>query len=363
MLKTLGFFVRIFTLASLVLCLAFSFLAFPALAGGYVQDNLVSDGFVPATVTDSNFVNPWGISHTATSPFWVSNNGTGRATLYNGAGTPLPLVVTIPNGSPTGVVYNGTGSFNNDTFIFASQNGEILGWRGALGTSAEILFSNSGTAAYTGLALGTISTDIYLYAANFSSGAIDVFPASGAPSLPGGFTDPNLPSGYAPFNVQYLGGKLFVTYAAQSGPGSGQGFVDTFDLSGNFLARLIPQGSLDSPWGLALAPATFGEFGGTLLVGDNGNGLINAFNPLNGAFLGTLQDGLGNPIVNAGLWSLIFGNGGNGGDVNTLYFTAGLEGELHGLFGSLDPVPVPSTLMLLGSGLAGLVGWRRFRKG
>jgi uncharacterized protein (TIGR03118 family) len=363
MLKTLRFSFRIFTFASLVLYLALSFLAFPALAGGYVQDNLVSDGFVAATVTDSNLVNPWGISYSATSPFWVSNNGTGLATLYNGAGTPSALVVTIPNGSSTGVVFNGTNSFNNDTFIFASQNGSILGWRSALGTSAETLFLNSGTAVYTGLALGTVSTNSYLYAANFSSGAIDVFPASGAPSLPGNFTDPNQPAGYAPFNVQNLAGNLFVTYAAQSGPGAGQGFVDIFDLSGNLLTRLISDGVLNSPWGLALAPATFGEFGGALLVGNNGDGHINAFNPTTGAFLGTLQDGLGNPIVNAGLWSLIFGNGGNGGDVDTLYFTAGLEDELHGLFGSLAPVPVPSTLMLLGSGLAGLLGWRRCRKG
>jgi uncharacterized protein (TIGR03118 family) len=362
MVKTLRFSVRIFTLASLVLCLALSFLAFPALAGLYVQDNLVSDGFVPATVTDSTLVNPWGISYTATSPFWVSNNGTGLATLYNGAGTPSALVVTIPNGSSTGVVFNATGSFNNDTFIFASQNGSILGWRGALGTSAETLFLGSGTKVYTGLALGNVSTNSYLYAANFYSGAIDVFPASGAPALPGNFIDPALPSGYAPFNVQNIGDKLYVTYALKTGtPGLGDGFVDVFDLNGNFIKRLISNGALYSPWGLALAPTGFGQFSSALLVGNSGDGRINAFDLLNGDPIGTLQDTSGDIVID-GLRGLIFGNGGNGGDPSLLYFTAGPDGGQHGLFGSLAPVPIPGAAWLLGSGILGLAGWRRFRK-
>jgi uncharacterized protein (TIGR03118 family) len=343
--------------------------ALPA-AAEYAVTNLVSDVSGLANFTDSNLVNPWGISYSATSPFWVSNNGTGLGSLYNGAGQPFPvgspLVVTIPNGGPTGVIFNGTTSFNQDLFIFASSNGLISGWRGALGTTAEILVNNSAAGAvYTGLALGNVAGNSYLYAANFHSGAIEVFPGLGAPSIPGNFIDPNIPLGYAPFNVQNLGNNIFVTYASQSGPGPGQGYVSIFDQNGNLLRGLIPQdplNPLNSPWGLALAPAQFGEFSNDLLVGNFGDGLINAFDPLTGKFLGTLTDSNGNPIVIDGLRGLIFGNGGNGGEPDTLYFSAGIGDGQHGLFGSLAPVPVPSTLMLLGSGLAGLVGWRRFRK-
>lgn len=374
MAKTLRFAGKICAFACLVFFLALSFLPFSALAGGYAQTNLVSDGFVPANVTDPDLVNPWGISYSSTSPFWVSDNGTGLATLYNTLGQKQALVVTIPPfagsaATPTGQVFNGTGDFNNDVFIFATEDGTISGWRGALGTTAELLADNSAArAVYKGLALGSIGVNNYLYAANFRSGAIDVFLGGGAPSLAGNFTDPTLPAGYAPFNVQKLGGNLFVTYALQDAakhddvPGSGNGYVDIFDLNGNFVKRLISQGHLDSPWGLALAPANFGEFSNDLLVGNSGDGTINAFDPVTGIWLGTLTDSQGNPIVNGGLWGLIFGNGGNGGDLDKLYFSAGLNGEADGLFGSLAPVPAPGTLLLLGSGLAGLVGWRRFRK-
>jgi uncharacterized protein (TIGR03118 family) len=357
--------------ASLGILGALLWLALPAAAAGwYEQTNLVSDKPGLAKVTDPNLVNPWGISHSATSPFWVSDNGTGVATIYNGAGTPNALVVTIPPvpgsppgtlSTPTGQVFNMSADFNSDLFIFATEGGSIAGWRGALGTTAELLVDNSAAGAvYKGLALGNITGNNYLYAANFHSGSIDVVPGVGAPALSGNFVDPNLPAGYAPFNVQNLGGNLFVTYAVASGdeevPGAGLGIVDKFDLNGNLLQRLIsPGGALNAPWGLTLAPANFGEFSGDLLVGNFGDGTINAFDPISGALLGTLSDSLGNPIAIDGLWGLLFGNGGNGGDLDKLYFTAGIDGEMHGLFGSLAPVPVPSAFMLLGSGLAGLL--------
>jgi uncharacterized protein (TIGR03118 family) len=366
---TLRFSVKICTLACLVFFLALSLLVFPVLAAGYVQSNLVSDGSVgsvPANFSDQYLVNPWGIAYSATSPFWVANNGTGVATQYRSDGTPQSLVVTIsppPGGpgpaKPTGQVFNGSADFNGNRFIFATGDGTIAAWASGTATTLQVDNSVSG-AVYTGLALGNNGLGNFLYAANFHSGAIDVFDSAFGPvTVSGGFTDPNLPAGYAPFNVQNLGGKLFVTYAGQNGVGPG-GLVDIFDANGNLQRRLVTQGSLNSPWGMALAPSQFGEFSNDLLLGNFGDGRINAFDPLLGTFLGTLMDSNGNPIVINGLRGLIFGNGGNGGDVNTLYFTAGQD---HGLFGSLAPVPLPPTVLLLGSGLLGLVGWRRFRTG
>lgn len=355
----------------------------PAAGAGYIQENLVSNIPGMGKFTDPNLKNPWGISHSATGPFWVSDNATGLATLYNTKGIPQALVVTIPPsaGSPVGTISAPTGqvfnsfsasnpSFNRDLFIFATEDGTIAGWRGALGTTAERLVDNSASGAiYKGLALGSIAGNSYLYAANFHSNAIDVFHDAAAPPLTGSFTDPGLPAGYAPFNVQNLGGNLYVTYAVidpmnpeDDLPGPGLGIVDKFDLNGNLLQRLIsPGGPLNAPWGLALAPAEFGEFGNDLLVGNFGDGRINAFDPASGALLGTMTDKMGNPIVIDGLWGLIFGNGGNGGDANKLYFTAGLNDEADGLFGSLA-VPLPSTFMLLGSALVGLLPVVRARK-
>ena len=256
--------------------------------------------------------------------------------------------------NPTGVVFNGGAAFNGDRFLFATAGGAIAGWQSALGTTAATRVSSAGS-VYTGLASGNNGSGDFLYAANFSGGTIEVFDSSFAPTFwASSFSDPTLPNGYAPFNIQNIGGSLLVTYA-----GSGGGIVDKFDMSGNFLQRLISNsGVLDSPWGLALAPASFGEFGGHLLVGNVGDGKINAFD-LNGNFKDVLKDSLGNPIVIDGLHGLIFGNGGNGGDPNKLYFTAGTNNGNGGLFGSLAPVPVPSSLILLGAALVGLAGWRR----
>lgn len=348
-------------------------------AQAFVQTNLVSDIPGLAANTDPNLVNPWGISASGTSPFWVSDAGTGRTTLYNTNGTPQALVVTIPGPGgavpsvPTGQVFNtaaGSGAFNGDLFIFASATGTISGWRGALGTTAETLLNNFSTgASYLGVTMGAIGANNYLYAANFGNSRIDVLPATGAPALSGSFLDATIPTGYAPFNIQNIGNNLFVTYAlhAAVGPkeetGAGKGFVDMYDLNGNLVRRFASNGLLNAPWGLAVAPATFGQFGGDLLVGNFGDGTINAFNLTTGAFHGTISDANGNPIVNDGLWGIRFGNGGQGGNPNTLYIAAGIQDERHGLFAAISGVPEPSTTgAVAGLGLVGLCVVARLRR-
>lgn len=322
------------------------------------QTNLVSDIPGMAKFTDPNLVNPWGISESAGSPFWVSNNGSDTSTLYNTAGQPQSLVVSIPTGAPTGQVFNAGSAFNGDHFIFAGEDGTITGWRGSLGSTAETLFSPaSSSTEFKGIAIGSVGANTYLYAADFGTNMIDVFPSTGATALTGNFTDPNIPTGYAPFNIQNLNGSLYVTYA-KVGPtgddvaGLGNGFVDKFDLQGNLISRVASQGWLNSPWGLAIAPSNFGNIGGDLLVGNFGDGRINVFNPA-GAFLEQLTTSDGDAVSVDGLWGLKFGNGGAGGALDTLYFTAGLDDESHGLFGSFAPVPEPSTVY---GGIALVVG-------
>jgi uncharacterized protein (TIGR03118 family) len=341
-------------------------------ANNFAQTNLVSDIPGVAKTTDPNLVNPWGVSFSATSPFWVSDNGSGLATLYNGAGDTLGLVVSIPptgSSAPTGQIFNSTANFNGDLFIFASEGGQITGWRGALGTTAETLYNSSSDAVYKGLAIGTTSAGTYLYATDFHNNQITVFPGSGAPALSGRFTDPNLPVGYAPFNIENINGLLYVTYAVQDGAkhddvaGAGNGIVDVFDLQGNFKQRLITGGTLNSPWGMAIAPTGFGGFGNDLLVGNFGDGTINVFDPATGALIATLDGSNGKPLINLGLWDLTFGNGGNGGNASDLYFTAGIPGdgqvEDHGLFGSIAPTPEPATFSLIGCGVLGLLAFKR----
>jgi uncharacterized protein (TIGR03118 family) len=333
---------------------------FAAGSNAYVQQNLVSDVPGTATVTDPNLVNPWGVSESGASPFWVSDTGKGVSTLYNGSGAITPLVVTIPPGTastskvgtPTGQVQNSTTAFllpngNKASFIFSTEDGTISAWNG--GSAASIMVDNSASSAvYYGLAIGTDAAGApLLYAPNFTSGKIEVYDAKFAPAtVAGGFSDPSLPAGYAPFNIWPLGGKLYVAYAKQgsftSVAGAGMGQVAVFDFDGNLQTHLISGGALNAPWGMALAPATFGAFGGDLLVGNFGDGKINAFDPTKGVLLGTLQDTNGNPIAISGLWALLFGNGGSGGDKNILYFTAGISAEQHGLLGSLAP---PETIL------------------
>ena len=338
----------------------------------YVQTNFVSDIPNLAANTDPNLVNPWGIAFSPTSPFWISDNRSGLSTLYNGAGQASPLVVTIPPpvgglppAAPTGVVFNGSSNFaltpgNPARFIFSTENGTISGWSPSVApTNAILKVDNSGAGAvYKGLTMGTAASGPMLYAANFKAGAVEVFDGNFSPvSLPGAFSDPSLPAGYAPFNIQNIGGALYVTFALQDAAkqddvaGPGNGIIDIFDGNGTLVRRVASGGALNSPWGLALAPSDFGDFSNDLLIGNFGDGRINAFDPVTDAFLGSLTDPSGNPITIAGLWGLTFGNGGLGGDKNSLYFTAGIPGngqvEDHGLFGRLSSVPEPRPIWLM----------------
>jgi uncharacterized protein (TIGR03118 family) len=333
----------------------------------YQQTNLVSDLPGVAGVTDPNLVNSWGIVHGPTTPFWIADNGTGVSTLYNGAGAPFPvgspLVVTIPpphdspagtTAAPTGIVFNPTAGFavSKDNvsgaalFLFATEDGTISGWnRNVDPTNAILEVDKSPGAVYKGLAMGSNASGDFLYATNFRAGTIDVFNSQfHQVSLAGSFTDRKLPHGYAPFGIANIDGKLVVTYALQDAAkhddvaGRGHGFVDVYDTNGHLIQRLVQRGQLDSPWGLALAPDNFGRFSNDLLIGNFGNGRINAFDPETGGFRGELRDAKNRPITIDGLWGLDFGNDANAGPSTTLFFTAGLNHEADGLFGSLVSV-------------------------
>jgi uncharacterized protein (TIGR03118 family) len=332
----------------------------------YLVHNLVANIAGVADVTDPNLKDPWGVSSSTTSPFWVSNHFGGTSTLYNGAGAITPLVVTVPpgashptgTGKPTGQIQNSTTSFiipgsTKASFIFASEDGVISAWNA--GAVSVIVADNSvAGASYKGLALNPSATAPLLYAANFTQNKIDVFNGSfAATTVPGGFVDAAITAGFAPFNIQALGGKLYVTYAKQTAgsvldtAGAGNGFVDVFDFNGNLLTHLVSNGVLNSPWGVALAPTNWGAFGGALLVGNFGDGAINAFDPTTGALLGTLKDSTGTPISLPGLWGLIVGNGRTGGDVNTVYFMQGNPagaGTARGILGSIAPPAAISTI-------------------
>jgi uncharacterized protein (TIGR03118 family) len=325
----------------------------------YQQTNLVSDQAGFAKFPDSSLVNSWGLALSSTGPLWVANNGTGTSTFYagdvNGSLVNRVGTITVPppmgsapgtTSTPTGIVFNGTADFGGSFFIFDTEDGTISSWSG--GSSATLKVDNSPSGAvYKGLAIGTTSTgQAELFAANFNAGTIDVFDTNFVPVvlLASQFHDSKIPAGYAPFNVTDLGGRLYVSYAKQNADkhddvaGMGHGFVNVFSTDGTLLRRLIRHGQLDSPWGMVIAPPNFGVFSGDLLVGNFGNGRINAYNPRNGAFLGTLKDPLGKPLVIDGLWALVFGNGVTAGDTNGLFFSSGPDHEMHGLVGSIHPV-------------------------
>lgn len=330
-----------------------------AQTNAYHQTNLVSDISGLANHTDPKLVNPWGISFFPGQPFWIADNNSGFSTLYDAAGNMDPSLpfITIPppmgssgSATPTGTVINSTPGFvvggAPSLFLFDTEDGTISGWNGG-GTKAILAVDRSTVglgAVYKGLAIINNTQGTFLLATNFRSGQVEVFDSNfKLTNLMGSFTDPTLPAGFAPFGIQTIGSQVFVTYALQdsakhdpvSAPGNG--FVNIFNTNGVFVKRLASNGTLNSPWGVTMAPSNFGMFSSSILVGNFGDGTINAFDPSTNTnnFQGQLQDGNGNVIANSGLWTLVFGSGGTG-NPNTLYFTAGLAGESHGLFGSLD---------------------------
>ena len=334
----------------------------------YKQVNLVSDIAGLAAVTDPNLVNPWGVAFSPTSPFWVSDNGTGVATLYNGEGTPIPLIVTIPppsgstdTSTPTGTVFNGPAGFvvSKDSasgpafFIFDTEDGTISGWNPTVDLhNAVLVVDNSQPggvdgstegAVYKGLAIAQTGEGSFIYANNFRDGIVERHDADF--HFVGSFTDPDLPPRYAPFGIRNIDGQLYVTFAEQGEDkkddvaGRGHGFVDVFDTTGHLLRRFVSRGRLNSPWGLALAPADFGKFSGALLIGNFGDGRINAYDPVSGRFLGNLRNQHGQALSIDGLWTITFGNGGFAGSPNELFFTAGINDEADGLFGKLQSLP------------------------
>jgi uncharacterized protein (TIGR03118 family) len=306
---------------------------------GYFQTDLVSNTAGMATTTDPQLLNPWGISFLPGQDFWIANNKSGTSTLYDDNGNKdVALVVTIPGatknpngncnpGCPTGNVANSNGGFGGGQFIFDTQDGLFVIWTGASNT-ATVAFDNSASGAvYTGLAL--LNGNVLL-AANFNSGKIDVLNNNfHLTSLSGSFTDPNLPAGYAPFGIHIINNQIYVAYAMQNSAkrnamsGAGMGLVDIFDMNGNFVSTFVaPGGQLNAPWGVVAAPSTFGQFANAILVGDFGDGTINAFSTT-GNFLGQVTNTANSPLVNPSLWDMVFGGGGVSGDPGTLYLTAG----------------------------------------
>jgi len=352
----------------------------------YVVSPVVSNIAGRAPMQDKVLQNAWGIAFSPSgSPFWVNDNVTGCSTLYKGDGTKVPLQVSIPlpgnvvaptscqpfdpnnppsitPAAPTGIIWNPSSGFLvpgttlSAVFIFATEDGTLSAWAG--GSNATLAIDNSAIptpadgAVYKGLAFGLTPTGAFLYATNFRAGTVDVFGPTGSDGLftrataQGGFVDPEIPAGYAPFGIANIDGDLFVTYAKQNGAkhddvsGAGHGFVDVFDTEGHLLRRFASRGALNSPWGVTRASFAFGPFSGKILVGNFGNGRINAFDS-SGRFVDELEDVHGKPLVIDGLWTITLG-GGRGSSSDTLYFAAGPDGETNGLFGTITPAPAPA---------------------
>ncbi len=327
------------------------------------QKNLVADQPGVAQFTDPNLVNPWGIASGPATPLRVADNHSGVSTSYLGFGVTIPPTVTIPSptagdtSAPTGVVYNDTQDFKLNglfpaQFIYATEDGTIAAWNPlANPTQATIKVDRSGAhAIFKGIAIGKVGISNFVYATDFHNGTVNAWDKNFVKAnLAGNFIDPTIPTGFAPFNIANINDKLYVTYAKQDADkeddarGPGNGFVDVFDTSGHFIRRLVSQGNLNSPWGLVVAPAGFGTFGGQLLVGNFGDGKINAYDLITGSSRGTLMMPNHTPVVIPNLWGVIFGNGALAGDRNKLYFTAGPNREEHGLFGVLSEDTNPFT--------------------
>ena len=328
------------------------------------MSKLVSDGSVTAANTDVSLKNPWGIVFGPNLPVWVANNGTDTSTIYEGTGLVQALIVHLPGGingaaGATGIVNNtsttdflvtkGTASAAA-RFIFDGEGGTIIGWAPTVdGTNGIIAYDDgNGGAVYKGLAIANDGTSNFLYATDFKNNKVDVFDGHFAKvTTTGGFTDPTLPAGYAPFGIQAITAnnttRIYVTYAQKSTTsndnvnGAGLGLVNVFDTHGTLQTHLIATGGkLNAPWGVAMAPAGFGDFSNNLLVGNFGDGVINAFNPTTGAFVGAISDSTGTAIANPGLWGIAFGNGARNQPTTTLYFAAGIANEAAGLYGRID---------------------------
>jgi uncharacterized protein (TIGR03118 family) len=364
----------------------------PAAAQFYLQHNLVSDLPGVADLQDASLVNSWGLVASTTSPFWVSNNGTGTSTLYNTSGSSGPAVVkvaltnlacecVIVPGEPTGVVFNGPpitsgtgfvvsagGASGPARFIFVSEDGSISGWNPGVPPSvpppssqAIAVIPASDANVYKGVAIGATTKGDLLYATNFRAGTVDVFDSTWT-KQPAGFADPEIPAGFAPFGIQNIGGTIYVTYAKQDADkhddvaGVGNGFVNAFTADGTLIGRVASGETLNSPWGLAMAPDGFGKFSGDLLVGNFGDGRIQAFDVQHprgndrARFRGFLHGADGHQLRIDGLWALQFGNGAASGPTTTLFFTAGPQEESHGLFGSLVATTPPGKGRAAGSG-------------
>ncbi len=345
-----------------------------AFAQQYTQTNLVSDVAGKATVTDPNLKNAWGLARSATSPWWVADNATGLSTLYNAAGAIQGLVVTVPPpkdgtgpSAPTGVVFNGSTDFAvapkaPAVFIFVTEDGTISGWNPGVDLhNAKLMVDNSEKhAVYKGATIAEADGKHYLYVANFRSGRVEVYDTNfarvkfseeheGREEHERRFDDDRLPWGFAPFNVQAIGTNIYVTYAKQDSAkhddvaGAGLGYVDVYSTEGKLRARLQHGWWLNSPWGVAMAPSEFGEFSHSVLVGNFGSGQIAGFNPVTGKFLGLVKNPDSSVLTIDGLWALYFGNGAAAGPLNTLFFSAGPNGEADGLFGTLTPVAADLT--------------------
>jgi uncharacterized protein (TIGR03118 family) len=329
-----------------------------AQTSAYVQTNLISDGAVPAKQTDPTLINPWGVS--IGTDWWIDSPGSGFSLVEDNSFN-KSFAVAVPgaasaqaHGSPAGTVFNSDSTLFNipgngsALFLFGNLDGSIAAWNASTPEAVTVVNNSTAKAVYTDIALDKNATGTFLLAANFAGGTVDVFDSKFASAhLAGAFTDPAMPKGFAPFGIHSIGGNVYVTYA-QVDPtsglevvGAGLGYVDLFDGNGNLMQRAISQGSLNAPWGMALAPSGFGSYGGDLLVGNFGDGTINVYDPVSFALKGQLQDATGAPIVNTGLWEIVFGTNGVG-DPNTLYFAAGINGEKDGLFGSIAVAP-PAT--------------------